>query len=110
MMNPRRKVVVTGASSGIGRATAIRFAADGWDVCVNARREDRLRELVKTFSTGDHLVCPGDYSDANVIATLEKNLRERWGRVDALVNCAGIFQGAAAIDSSIEQWRAPFDT
>lgn len=109
-MNQRRKVVVTGASSGIGRATAIRFAADGWDVCLNARRAQRLRELIQTFPSGDHLVCPGDYSDPAVIAEMEKPLREGWGRLDALVNCAGVSQAAAVIDSPIEHWRKPFDT
>ena len=109
-MTNRRKVVVTGASSGIGRATALRFARDGFEVCVNARREARLRELVSGFPKGEHLVCPGDYSEAGVVRAMEHTLRERWGQVDVLVNCAGIFQGADAIDSPIAEWRRPFDT
>ena len=108
-MNDRKKVVVTGASSGIGRATALRFASDGYDVCVNARRDERLRELVKTFPPGDHLVCPGDYSSPVVVEEIAKTLRERWQRVDVLVNCAGISQSAAVVDSPFEQWRKPFD-
>jgi NAD(P)-dependent dehydrogenase (short-subunit alcohol dehydrogenase family) len=108
-MSQRRKVVVTGASSGIGRATAIRFARDGWDVCVNARREERLRELVGQLPHGHHLVCPGDYSQGALAAAMEEMLREQWGRTDALVNCAGIHQGAAVIDSPLPEWRKPFD-
>jgi 3-oxoacyl-[acyl-carrier protein] reductase len=108
-MNDRRKVVVTGASSGIGRATAVRFAADGYDVCVNARRAERLRELVKTFSPGEHLVCPGDYGSPAIVEEIAKTLRERWQRIDVLVNCAGISQSAAVVDSPFEQWRKPFD-
>jgi 3-oxoacyl-[acyl-carrier protein] reductase len=109
-MNNRRKVVVTGASSGIGRASAVRFAADGYDLCVNARREPRLRELVSSFPKGDHLICPGDYSDPAVVGRVEKDLKERWDRVDVLVNCAGVFRGASATESAIDQWRQPFDT
>ena len=71
-MSERRKVIVTGASSGIGRATSIRFAADDCDVCVNARREERLRELVKSLPPGDHLVCPGSYDDMAVVEVMEK--------------------------------------
>ena len=108
-MNDRRKIIVTGASSGIGHATAARFAADGCNVCVNARRETRLRELVITFPAGGHLVCPGDYSDAAVVEAMGKVIRERWGRVDALVNCAGIGRPADAISSPLEEWRKPFD-
>ena len=67
-MSNRRKIIVTGASSGIGRASAIRFAADGCDVGVNARREERLRELVITFPPGNHLVCAGSYDDAAGVA------------------------------------------
>jgi NAD(P)-dependent dehydrogenase (short-subunit alcohol dehydrogenase family) len=109
-MNQRRKVVVTGASSGIGRATAVRFASDGCDVCLNARREERLRDLVRSFPPGDHLVCPGDYSSATVLEAIGKTLLERWQRVDVLVNCAGISQAAAVVDSPFEHWRKPFDT
>jgi NAD(P)-dependent dehydrogenase (short-subunit alcohol dehydrogenase family) len=65
-MSNRRRIIVTGASSGIGRASAIRFAGDGCDVGVNPRREERLRELVKTFPSGNHLVCAGSYDDAAV--------------------------------------------
>src|SRR5438094_945291 len=107
--NARRKVVITGASSGIGRATAVRFAADGCDVFVNARREARLRELLASLPKGEHLMGHGDYSDPAVVAAMEKTLRDRWGHVDVLVNCAGVFQAGDAIALPLEQWRKPFD-
>ncbi len=109
-MNQRRKIIVTGASSGIGRATAIRFAADGWDVCINARREGRLKGLAQGFPPGDHLVCAGDYSKAAVVEAMGKTLRDRWGRVDGLVNCAGVSQSADVVGSPLDEWRRPFDT
>lgn len=108
-MNSRRKILITGASSGIGLATARRFAADGCDVAVNARRESQLRELVASLPSGDHLVCPGSYDDAEVVNAMERILREKWGRVDVLVNCAGVALPADAIGSSLAEWRAPFD-
>jgi 3-oxoacyl-[acyl-carrier protein] reductase len=95
-MSSRRKVVITGASSGIGRATAVRFAADGWDVCVLARREP--------------LLVAGDASEQPVANALETTLRERWGRLDALVHCAGTWQPAATVGSALADWRKPFDT
>src|SRR5260370_5134919 len=109
-MTQRRKAVVTGASSGIGRATATRFASEGYDVCLNARREERLRELVQTFPPGDHIVCPGDYSDPAVVKEMDRQLRERWARADVLVNCAGASRPPEVVASPIEHWRRPFDT
>jgi 3-oxoacyl-[acyl-carrier protein] reductase len=108
-MIPRRKVLITGASSGIGRATARRFANDNCDVCLNARREERLRELLKSLPEGEHLICPGSYNDPAALGDMTKLLRERWRRVDVLVNCAGIAHSAPAIDSPFEEWRRPFD-
>jgi len=52
-MAGKKKVIVTGASSGIGAATALRFAQEGWDVCVTARREKELKELVASFHPGN---------------------------------------------------------
>jgi 3-oxoacyl-[acyl-carrier protein] reductase len=108
-MSTGRTVTITGASSGIGRGTAMRFAADGFNVCVNARRTERLKELVARLPRGEHLICPGDYSQPEAVTAMDAMVREHWGRVDVLVNCAGISAGADAIHSPLEEWRRPFD-
>ena len=108
-MSDRKKVLVSGASSGIGRATAMRFANEGWDVCLNARREQRLHLLVKSLPAGDHLVCPGDYSDPTVAESIRDSIQKNWGKLDVLVNCAGVFMGADAIQVPMDEWRKPFD-
>jgi 3-oxoacyl-[acyl-carrier protein] reductase len=108
-MADRKKVIVTGASSGIGRATAERFARDGWDVCVTARREDRLTKLVAGMPAGEHLVVPGDYSDPRTAETIARKAGQAWGVIDALANCAGVYYGAPAIESTLEDWRKAFD-
>jgi NAD(P)-dependent dehydrogenase (short-subunit alcohol dehydrogenase family) len=105
----RPKALITGASSGIGRATAVRFAADGYDVCINARREERLRELLAQLAPGDHLMCAGAYETADTAERLDQALRERWGALDVLVNCAGVFRAADPIQAPLEQWRTAFD-
>ena len=109
-MNQRKKVVITGAASGIGRATAIRFARDGWDVCALDRRGEPLRELLAGFPPGEHLLSIGDYSDPKVADALTEILSAKWGHVDALVSCAGAFQPAHAIDSPLDEWHKGFDT
>lgn len=105
----RKKAVITGASSGIGEATARRFAAEGWDVCLNARRESMLTKLASTLPQGDHLIGAGDYSDPAVAEKISRLARENWGRVDALINCAGLFKAVHAVDSPIQEWRNSFD-
>jgi 3-oxoacyl-[acyl-carrier protein] reductase len=108
-MTERKKVVVTGASSGIGYATAQRFAQEGWDVCVTARRKTILDELVATFPPGEHLICAGDYSDPACAESIGKAIHENWGELDALANVAGVYMAAKVIDSPLEEWRKPFD-
>lgn len=105
----KRNVIVTGASSGIGWATATRFAQEGCSVCMVARRESLLNELLASLPPGKHLVCPGSYDDPRTLEMLENAIHETWGQVDVLVNNAGIFMAVDAIDSPLEEWRKPFD-
>jgi len=108
-MQQRLKAIITGASSGIGRATAARFAADGYDVCLNARRAARLHEVAASLAAGDHLVCPGDYSDPAVADEMRRRLAEQWGHVNVLVNCAGVSASVDVLETPWEAWRSGLD-
>src|SRR5687768_12938149 len=109
-MRDKRRALITGASSGIGEATARRFAREGFDVALCARREPVLRELAARLPAGDHVVCAGDYSDSSTAATIERTLRDRWGTLDALVNCAGVAASQHVVDSDMAEWRQCLDT
>jgi 3-oxoacyl-[acyl-carrier protein] reductase len=104
-----KRAIITGASSGIGRATAIRFAQEGWQICLTARRGELLQELLKELPAGKHLVCPGSYDDPATAEAIGTAIQQEWGTVNALVNCAGVFLGADALQSTLEEWRKPFD-
>ena len=108
-MSGKKKIVITGASSGIGKATAVRFANEGWDVCVTARRENQLKELVAGLADGDHIIVPGDYSDPWTASRIDQGIKDRWGRLDVLANIAGVYFPAHSINSTIEEWRRAFD-
>jgi NAD(P)-dependent dehydrogenase (short-subunit alcohol dehydrogenase family) len=109
MESSSRRVIVTGSSSGIGLATAVRFAKEGWDVCLVARRENLLKEICEDLPRGHHLICAGSYDDPAVAEKLQALVKSEWGRVDALVNSAGVYMGAEAVGSPLEEWRKPFD-
>ncbi|MGO4299279.1 SDR family oxidoreductase [Leifsonia sp. RAF41] len=96
-----RRVVVTGASSGIGAATVRAFLGQGWDVVAVARREDRLRELAE--ETGAEFVAADLTKQADVDA-LRAHL-ESTGGIHALVNNAGGAKGLDSVEkSSIDDW------
>ncbi len=101
--------VVTGASSGIGRATAVRLAADGWRVLAVARREDRLASLVAGTGCATH---PVDVTSETSVAGLVRRVDELFGgSLNAVVNIAGGALGTDRIeDADIEQWRAMYET
>ncbi len=83
--------VVTGASSGIGRATAVKLAAAGWRVVVCARRRPVLEELATEIGAagGTAVVEPVDGADGDAVVALAKRVIEAHGTPDVIVNCAG---------------------
>ncbi len=105
----RKKVVITGSASGIGKATAIRFASEGFDVCMNDIQADKLTALLKDMPEGNHLILPGSYADESIITDAEKLIEQHWGSVDVLVSCAGMFEKTDPIEMELSQWRVIFD-
>ena len=98
-----RVAVVTGASSGIGAATAQRLAADGFDVVLAARRIDRLTELAEQI--GGRAVQL-DVTDPTSVEALAAGL----DRVDVLVNNAGgAFDAAQVADADLDSWQRTYD-
>lgn len=98
-------VVVTGASSGIGAATALRFAAAGSRLVLAARRVDRLETIAERIRSdgGDAMALRCDVTDASDREGLVASVREAFGRCDVLVNSAGVPGGGRFRDRSPEQ-------
>jgi NADP-dependent 3-hydroxy acid dehydrogenase YdfG len=98
-----RTAVVTGASSGIGAATAARLAAEGFDVVVGARRVDRLEELAARIGGR---ALPLDVTDPASVEAFAAAL----DRVDVLVNNAGgAFDAAPVAEADLDSWQRSFD-
>jgi NADP-dependent 3-hydroxy acid dehydrogenase YdfG len=101
-----RRILITGASSGIGYATAARLAADSHTILAVARRGDLLEELAGTHQV-DTIVADIT-SDADVRRVMEKV--SGWGGLDVLINNAGMAIGTDSVESgSIDDWRAMFE-
>jgi NADP-dependent 3-hydroxy acid dehydrogenase YdfG len=98
-------IVITGASSGIGKATASLFLDRGWTVGLLARRADALEEVAAGHERAVTLPC--DVTDAQAVAAAFDCFAARVGRLDVLFNNAGIFTPAAPIDEiAVEDWLA----
>ncbi|HEY8577430.1 MAG TPA: SDR family oxidoreductase [Devosia sp.] len=100
--------VVTGGSSGIGKAVAIGLARAGYDVAICGRRAEALAEVAG--ETGGHWsVC--DVADPQAVASFFEDVRARYGRVDVVFNNAGRFAPAVSFgDLDVATWREMVDT
>jgi NADP-dependent 3-hydroxy acid dehydrogenase YdfG len=100
-----RIALVTGASSGIGAATARMLAREGMKVAVTARRTERLDALAAEHGADRVLPIGCDLRDPAAIARLFEEVRARGGGVDVLVNNAGLGHAAPLVSGDTEHWR-----
>lgn len=99
--------IITGASSGIGEATAIELAAHGATVAVVARRKERLDGLVAKIeaSGGTAVAIEADITDRAQAQNAVQTVVDRFGRLDILINNAGLMLLGQVIDTDVEEWE-----
>ena len=98
--------LVTGASSGIGEATAVALAAEGASVAIAARRRDRLEQVVERIGdTAEVLVIETDITDEDAARGMVADTVREFGRLDTLVNNAGVMLLGPIVDAPVEEWR-----
>lgn len=101
----KRNIIITGASSGIGQATAELFLGSGWTVGLLARRVDRLEEIAAGHRRA--IVLPADVTKPDDVSTAFEQFAAQTERLDVLFNNAGIFTAPGLIDEiALEDWYA----
>ena len=105
-------VLVTGASSGFGAAAAERFAREGWQVVIAARRQERLDELKQSMPQPDHIHSVTlDVRDNAAVASAISGLPDAFAGIDILVNNAGLALGMEGADEAVmTDWETMVDT
>ena len=99
-------VLVTGGSRGIGQAVARGFAAQGATVVVQFRADQAAAEAtVRSLGAGGHLAVQADLADPEQARILVGRIIDEYGRIDVLVNNAGIYEEHRVLESSYEQWQ-----
>ena len=113
MSSENKVAVVTGAGSGIGKATALAFIRDGWRVAFVGRHKETLDEAVNAAGAQSDraIAVPTDVGDPKAVEALFARVKQAFGRIDALFNNAG--QNAPGVlfeDLPYEKWKAVVDT
>ena len=100
-------ILVTGATSGFGKAIAEKFAVNGWNCIITGRRADRLMQLASTLQSEHEVkILPlvFDVQDKDAVFQELGNLPDEWQSIDVLVNNAGLCAGPRSIRCSIARW------
>lgn len=109
----KKIAVITGATSGIGRATSLKLAQNGFDIIITGRRCDRLQELEKELKEMNVRVLSlcFDVRNQEEVKKNLGNLPEEWQQIDVLVNNAGLAAGLSALqDGDTDDWDRMIDT
>ena len=113
MAQQNKVALVTGAGSGIGKATALRLLADGYRLVLTGRRKEPLTETAaESGANPDRIFChTADVGDPDSVAKLFDKIHERFGRLDLLFNNAGCSAPAIPMeDLSFDQWQTVVST
>jgi NADP-dependent 3-hydroxy acid dehydrogenase YdfG len=105
-----RVAIVTGATSGIGAATARRLAGDGASIALVGRREDRLRDLADQLAGAGTVPVAADVTDPASLERLAETVRAELGRVDLVVANAGVMLAAPFEQADTAEWDRMLDT
>ena len=107
-------IFITGATSGFGKATAIKFASNGYDCIINGRREDRLNELCTELESKYNIAVyslPFDVQDEKAVFRSINSLPDEWKNIDILFNNAGLALGRDYFDEAdLSDWNTMIDT
>ena len=107
-------ILITGASSGFGKATATKFAAGGWNLILTGRRKEKLDELAKALEAnyGIKTLClTFDVQDKKAVFDNLQNLPTEWQAINILVNNAGLALGRDSFENAnLEDWETMIDT
>jgi NADP-dependent 3-hydroxy acid dehydrogenase YdfG len=111
MSTKKKTVLITGASSGIGEATAVRLADDGHRLFLGARRTERLEALVTRIeaSGGAAKFRRLDVTDAADVRQFVTDATDTYGAVDVLINNAGVMPLSALTEDKVDQWNRMID-
>jgi len=113
MASKGKVAIITGAGSGVGRAVAIAFLKDGYNVVLAGRRKDALEETIRLAGAGadQALAVPTDVTDPQSVKALFAACKERFGRLDVLFNNAGVSAPGVPLEElTYEQWQKVVDT
>ncbi len=110
----KKIILITGATSGIGKASAFKFAQNGYNLILTGRRKERLnnlsKELIEKFNI-EVQILNFDIRDRNEVKSHIQSLKEPWVNIDVLVNNAGLAAGLNTFqDGSIDDWETMIDT
>jgi NAD(P)-dependent dehydrogenase (short-subunit alcohol dehydrogenase family) len=112
MASDNKVAIITGAGSGIGKATALAFLNDGYQVAFAGRRKEALADAIKEAGAdASHAIAvPTDVSDADAVKNLFSTTRDAFGRVDVVFNNAGVnAPGVPLEELTIDQWKSVVD-
>lgn len=112
MLLKGKTAIITGGGTGIGRATAILFAKEGANVTIFGRRKEKLEEIKKIIKgeyKKDVLAVSGNVADVDDTKRLVNETIKKYGKVNVLVNNAGIFSGSSIHETDISEWDEVMD-